>query len=94
MEKEDAWKTEVPAQHRSPQPDRLRDLATRLSKVLMPDDIELILDAAAEIEGSEEAFGAVVGQVQCLKKDLANKDKNLQAAYNLIRVQSSEARAL
>lgn len=94
MEKKGTSKVEVPDHHRSQRPELLRDLAIRLGKALAPADVELILSAAAEIEGSEEAFGAVVEQLQLLKRDLANKDKNLQAAYDLIRVQSNEARVL
>lgn len=79
----------VPPEFRSAQPDQLRELSVRLAGVLNKEDRELLLSAAAEIEGAEDAFGAVVLSNAELRQKLANTDELLQRSYDLFRSQSS-----
>lgn len=70
-------KCQVPAEYQSTVPAKLRDLATSLDA----DAAKLLHDAAAEIEGGEDAFAALVQRTDELQKKLAQAQRNLESAY-------------
>lgn len=74
-----ATRARIPAAFRSTTPGRLRNHAQRVSESLPADLRQLLLDAAAEIEGSEHAFADVVDQKQALQRALALSESNLRA---------------
>ncbi len=55
----------------------MQDGGDRLSAELR----QLLLDAAAELEGSEHAFAELVDQKQALQRALAQCQSNLRAAF-------------
>ncbi|WP_425953316.1 hypothetical protein [Ralstonia pseudosolanacearum] len=77
--------TEVPEECRSKTPARLRDLARSDGSGLPPATRQALLDAAAEIEGSEVAYAVLVNDIQDLRKKLAHTQQNLQSANELAR---------
>ncbi|MFP3637633.1 hypothetical protein [Paraburkholderia sp. SIMBA_054] len=74
--------TEVPEEYRSKTPARLSALAEEsgLSEVLRM----ALTDAAAEIEGSEEAYAVLVNEIRDLRAKLVNTEANLRSALALI----------
>lgn len=55
---------------RSTSPDRLRSMVHRRGLSLKDQDRRLILDAAAEIEGGEDAYVAAVRKIRALEEEL------------------------
>lgn len=56
---------------------------------------QALLDAAAEIEGGEEAYAALVDQNRSLREKLAQTQTNLRGAYDVIaRRQVKEGKAM
>lgn len=70
----------IPPAYRSPTPAHLRDCVRRHGGTLPADVAQALLDAAAELEGSEEAFAELVDQKQALQRALAQPQSNLRAA--------------
>ncbi|CAE6823626.1 hypothetical protein R70006_06327 [Paraburkholderia domus] len=73
----------VPPEFKSQTPDRLRHLAQRYGVKLPCEVQQALLDAANEIEGSEEAFGTVVDDKRELKKELDRTGALLRSAYDM-----------
>jgi hypothetical protein len=71
---------EVPEQFRSKAPKQLRDLAHKPELNLRPVVRQALLDAAAEIEGSEAAYAVLVSDVRGLRERLAHTEANLRSA--------------
>lgn len=71
---------EIPEQFRSRTPARLRELAGKSGSPskLRPTVQRALLEASAEIEGSEEAYAVLVSEVQALRKELAKSRANHQ----------------
>jgi hypothetical protein len=76
--------SEVPEEYQSTTPARLRDLAQQHAHTLPTDVLLAMASAAAEIEGSEEAYAALVSQVGDLRKRLANTTANHQHTLEFI----------
>ncbi len=76
--------SQVPAEFQSKTPARLRDLAHKGALKLRPVVQQVMLDAAAEIEGSEEAYRALVNENRSLREKLAQTQTNLRGAYDII----------
>ncbi|CAG9236032.1 hypothetical protein PSP6_690128 [Paraburkholderia tropica] len=74
----------VPPEFKSQTPDRLRRYAQQHSGELASDVQQALLNAANEIEGSEEAFAVVVDEKRDLMRKLANTESNLRGAYDMI----------
>ncbi len=74
----------VPPEHQSKTPGQLRTLATALAEKIGPRAQQQLLDAAAEIEGGEEAFATVVREISILRGKLATTERNLRAAVELL----------
>ncbi|WP_207002626.1 hypothetical protein [Trinickia mobilis] len=74
----------MPAEFQSKTPARLRDLAHKGALKLRPVVQQVMLDAAAEIEGSEEAYRALVNENRSLREKLAQTQTNLRGAYDII----------
>ncbi|MBU6492185.1 MAG: hypothetical protein KGL61_05185 [Burkholderiales bacterium] len=79
----------VPPEFKSQTPDRLRRYARQYSKKLSCDVQQALLDAANEIEGSEEAFATVVDEKRNLQRKLAQTESNLRGAYDMIARQNA-----
>lgn len=75
---------EVPPEFRSTTPSRLRDVAETLTGKVTEVQKKLLLEAAAEIEGSEEAFATLVSEKRELHKKLVQTERNLRATIDLI----------
>lgn len=75
---------EVPEEHRSKTPDQLRDLAQKAALNLRPVVQQALLDAAAEIEGSEHAYAVLVNEIRELREKLARTEQNLRATLELV----------
>ncbi|WP_058034881.1 hypothetical protein [Burkholderia pseudomallei] len=73
----------VPPESRSPSPAHLRDSVRRYRGTLPADVVQALLDAAHELEGSEDAFAVVVDQKHALQRRLAQTESNLRAALAL-----------
>ena len=73
----------VPPEFRSPSPAHLRDCLRRYRGTLPADVTQALLDAAAEIEGSEQAFAELVEQKRALQQVLAATQANLRAAVGV-----------
>lgn len=74
----------VPREFQSQTPGRLRELALKCKFEVGSAECTLVFDAAAEIEGSEEAYAALVDQVHVLCEKLAQTERNLQATIALV----------
>lgn len=73
----------VPQEYQSQLPARLRELA--LSKFGAGSaEHALLSSAAAEIEGSEEAYAVLVEQTHALREKLAQTERNLQMTIALV----------
>ena len=70
----------VPPAYRSPAPAHLRECVLRYGGTLPADVEQALLDAACELEASEEAFAVVVAQKHALQRRLAQTESNLRAA--------------
>lgn len=70
----------VPAAFRSTTPERLRCHAQEEGDGLPAALRQLLLEAAAELEGSEQAYAELVDQKQALQRALAQCQSNLRAA--------------
>lgn len=66
--------------YRTPSPAHLRDCARRYRGTLPADVEQALLDAAHELEASEDAFAVVVDQKRALQRRLAQTESNLRAA--------------
>ena len=80
--RQSARQAEVPREHRSATPEQLRALAD--ANHFNETGKKLLLDAAAEIEGSEEAYAILVGEIRTLREKLAHTEKNLRATIELV----------
>ncbi|HDR9757872.1 TPA: hypothetical protein QDC44_001996 [Burkholderia cepacia ATCC 25416] len=58
----------------------MRDCARRYRGTLPADVEQALLDAAHELEASEDAFAVVVDQKRALQRRLAQTESNLRAA--------------
>jgi hypothetical protein len=74
----------------TPTPDRLRHLAQRYGGKLPREVHQALLDAANEIEGSEEAFGTVVDDKRALQQEVAPTGSLLRWTYKMM----ADARSL
>ena len=74
----------VPPEFRSQTPDRLRHLVQRYGVKLPREVQQALLDAASEIEGSEEAFGTVVDDKRELQQGLHRTGSLLRSAYDMV----------
>ncbi|KVU14163.1 hypothetical protein WK62_31080 [Burkholderia ubonensis] len=70
----------IPVAVRSSTPERLRHRVRDAGDSLPAELRQLLLDAAAEIEGSAHAFAELVDQKQALQRALALTESNLRAA--------------
>lgn len=68
----------------STSPQKLRHLVHAISPSLSKEDADLLLNAAAEIEGSEEAYGVLVDTVRDLRLKLKRTEANLRSALALV----------
>ncbi len=75
---------DIPAEFQSKAPARLRDLAREQARPLSPAERQVVFDAAAEIEGSEEAYAVLVSEVGDLRGKLRDTRRNLDSAYEFI----------
>jgi len=76
--------TEVPEQYRSKTPAKLRSLAQNSLLDFPPAVREALQEAAAEIEGSEEAYAVLVGELRELREKHERTQENLRSAYSQI----------
>lgn len=74
----------VPDESRSKAPKLLRDLAQKSDFKIGVVEQKLLQDAAAEIEGSEEAYAVLVSQIRDLRQKLAHTERNLLATLELV----------
>jgi hypothetical protein len=74
----------VPPEFQSLTPGRLRELALECKFEVGSQEHLLLSEAAAEIEGGEEAYAVLIGQVHELREKLARTEKNLQATIALV----------
>ncbi|WP_322080115.1 hypothetical protein [Burkholderia cenocepacia] len=77
---ERATRARVPAAIRSTTAARLRCPVQDAGDCLPANLRQLLLDAAAELEGSEQAYTELVDQKQALQRALAQSQSNLRAA--------------
>ncbi|WP_321959272.1 hypothetical protein [Burkholderia cenocepacia] len=70
----------VPPAYRTPSPAHLRDCARRYRGTLPVVVEQALLDAAHELEASEDSFAVVVDQKLALQRRLAQTESNLRAA--------------
>ncbi|MBN3829807.1 hypothetical protein G3O00_40485 [Burkholderia sp. Ac-20384] len=71
---------QIPTEYRSTTPERLRRHAQDAGDRLPVEMRQLLFDASAELEGSEQAYAALVDQKQALQRALAQCQSNLRAA--------------
>ncbi|MBB1636091.1 hypothetical protein A9975_35265 [Cupriavidus sp. UME77] len=74
----------MPAEFTSKTPGRLRCYAQRYSGKLPAEVQQALLDAANEIEASEEVFATVVDQKRELQQKLSHTESNLRSAYDML----------
>lgn len=74
----------VPDEFRSSSPQKLRELAHGKGAALTAMEAKLLVDAAAEIEGGEEAYGVLVETIRELRLKLKSTEANLRSAFALI----------
>ena len=74
----------VPREFQSQTPGRLRELALKCNFELGSAEYTLLCNAAAEIEGSEEAYAVLVNQVHALRRKLVQTERNLHATIALV----------
>jgi hypothetical protein len=65
-------------------PEQPRKLAQACAGKIGSAGQKLLLDAAAEIEGSEEAYAVLVCEIRTLREKLAHTEKNLRATLELL----------
>lgn len=82
----------VPEEHRSKVPSLLRDLAVNHCSAMGATETKVLLDAAAEIEGSEEAYAVLVDQIRDLRQKLTQTQKNLMNALDLVARRSTQSK--
>ncbi|WP_396334110.1 hypothetical protein [Burkholderia anthina] len=75
-----AMPARIPVALRSITPDQLRRHVQAAGDRLPAELRQLLLDAAAELEGSEQAYAALVDQKQALQRALTQCQSNLRAA--------------
>lgn len=75
---------DVPEECRSKAPAHLRNLAHKHGLTVSPAERQMLLNAAAEIEGSEEAYVVLVSEIRGLREKLANTERNLRATLELV----------
>ena len=68
--------TKVPTEHRSSSPAKLRSLASSLFKQGSTEQM-LLLEVAAEIEGSEQAYADLVDVNRALRTKIERFERNL-----------------
>lgn len=76
--------SDVPEEYRSKTPEQLRELVEEHDTVLPPSVQQALCDAAAEIEGSEDAYAALVGQNRELRRKLQEMERNLRSTVAMI----------
>lgn len=76
--------TLVPPENQSKAPEQLRKLAQACAGKVGSAGQKLLLDTAAEIEGGEEAYAVLVGEIRDLREKLANTEKNLRATIEMV----------
>lgn len=76
--------TGVPAEHRSTVPSRLRALVNQGSVALPEIQQQLLIEAAAEIEGAEEAFAVIVQRNSMLRARVAQLENSVRLMQTLI----------
>ncbi|WP_413460824.1 hypothetical protein [Herbaspirillum huttiense] len=76
--------TGVPAEHRSTVPSRLRALVNQGSVALPEIQQQLLIEAAAEIEGAEEAFAVIVQRNSMLRARVAQLENSVRIMQTLI----------
>jgi hypothetical protein len=74
----------VPVEYQSRAPEQLRNLAHACADKIGPTGQKALRDAAAEIEGSEEAYAVLVNEIHVLREKLARTERNLQATLALV----------
>lgn len=70
----------IPSAFRSATPARLRHCVQQAGDGLPAELRQLLLEAAAELEGSEQAFAELIDQKQALQRALTATQSNLRAA--------------
>lgn len=75
---------DVPAECRSDTSEKLRTLALACARKFDAAEKKLLMDAAAEIEGSEDAYAVLVNKFEDLRKKLAHTERNLQATIAMV----------
>lgn len=78
----------VPEEFRSQTPSSLRKLSNDMRVASDIKFKQLLLDAAAEIEGGEDAYAAIVDENGKLREKLAQTQYNLQCAYDILHKNS------
>lgn len=76
--------SEVPEEYRSKTPAQLRELGEEHKAMLPPSVQQALCDAAAEIEGSEDAYAALVGQNRELRRKLLEMERNLRSTLAMV----------
>ena len=76
--------TGVSAEHRSTVPSRLRALVNQGSVALPEIQQQLLIEAAAEIEGAEEAFAVIVQRNSMLRARVAQLENSVRIMQTLI----------
>jgi hypothetical protein len=74
----------IPPECQSKTPEQLRTLAKVRGVQIGAAGQELLLNAAAEIEGSEEAYAVLVDENRALREKLLNTEKNLRATISMV----------
>lgn|GEM_PF-6868535 len=74
----------VPAEYQSKAPEQLRQLAQACASKIGSPGQKVLLDAAAEIEGSEEAYAVLVGEIEDLRKRLEHTERNLRTTLAML----------
>ncbi|MEK7898130.1 hypothetical protein AAB990_22840 [Burkholderia contaminans] len=78
-----AARAPIQPEHRSPSSARQREYARRYRGTLSTDVVQALLDAAHELDASEEAFAVVVDQNHALQRRLAQTESNLRTTLAL-----------
>lgn len=90
---DDGPRAPVPPESRSPSSAHLRDCVRRYRGTPPADVVQALLDAAHELEASEDAFAVVVDQKHALQRRLAQAESNLRAALALRVPESLKTRS-
>lgn len=74
----------VPPENRSGTPELLRSFLSSYGAMLDPPARELLSNAAAEIEGGEEAYTVLVSEIAILREKLKRTEEALRATIGLV----------